>query len=99
MILAAVSGGSDSKGLLLALHEAIARGGFSAFSLSACTIDHALRPESAEEARAVAHFCAGRKIPHLTRQWQGEKPETGLQAAAREARYKLLSDAAEKMGA
>ncbi len=99
IILAAVSGGSDSKGLLLALHEAIARGGFSAFSLSACTIDHALRPESADEARAVAHFCAGRKIPHLTRQWQGEKPETGLQAAAREARYKLLSDAAEKMGA
>jgi tRNA(Ile)-lysidine synthase len=99
MILAAVSGGSDSKGLLLALHEAIARGGFSAFSLSACTIDHALRPESADEARAVAHFCAGRKIPHLTRRWQGEKPETGHQAAAREARYKLLSDAAEKMGA
>jgi len=99
MILAAVSGGSDSKGLLLALHEAITRGGFSAFSLSACTIDHGLRPESADEARAVAHFCAGRKIPHLTRQWRGEKPETGLQAAAREARYKLLSDAAEEMGA
>lgn len=99
MILAAVSGGSDSKGLLLALHDAITRGGFSAFSLSACTVDHGLRPESADEARAVAQFCAARKIPHLTRQWQGEKPETGLQAAAREARYKLLSDAAEEMGA
>jgi len=99
MILAAVSGGSDSKGLLLALHEAIARGGFSAFSLSACTIDHGLRPESADEARAVAQFCADRKIPHLTRQWQGEKPETGLQAAAREARYVLLAAAAEVVGA
>jgi tRNA(Ile)-lysidine synthase len=99
MILAAVSGGSDSKGLLLALHEAIAHGGFSAFSLSACTIDHGLRPESADEARAVAHFCTGRGIPHVTRRWLGEKPATGLQAAAREARYVLLADAAEEMGA
>jgi tRNA(Ile)-lysidine synthase len=99
MILAAVSGGSDSKGLLLALHEAIAHGGFSAFSLSACTIDHGLRPESADEARAVARFCAERGIPHLTRRWQGEKPATGLQAAARGARYILLADAAEETGA
>ncbi len=98
MILVAVSGGSDSKGLLLALHEAIARG-FSAFSLSACTVDHGLRPESASEAHAVAQFCAGRNIPHSTRRWLGEKPATGLQAAAREARYVLLADAAEEAGA
>jgi tRNA(Ile)-lysidine synthase len=74
MILAAVSGGSDSKGLLLALHDAITLGGFSAFSLSACTVDHALRPESAEEARVVAAFCAEKGIPHTIRQWQGDKP-------------------------
>ncbi|MCV9998534.1 tRNA lysidine(34) synthetase TilS [Pararhizobium sp. YC-54] len=99
MILAAVSGGSDSKGLLLALDEAITRGGFPAFSLSACTVDHALRPESAEEARAVAAFCAERGIPHITRHWQGDKPATGLQAAARAARYGHLADAAEQVGA
>lgn len=99
MILAAVSGGSDSKGLLLALHEAITFGGFSAFSLSACTVDHALRPESAEEARGVAAFCADRGIPHIIRQWQGDKPLTGIQAAARTARYGLLADAAQDIGA
>ncbi|WP_428429710.1 tRNA lysidine(34) synthetase TilS [Pararhizobium sp.] len=99
MILAAVSGGSDSKGVLLALHEAITFGGFSAFSLSACTVDHALRPESAEEARGVAAFCTARGIPHIIRQWQGDKPLTGIQAAARAARYGLLADAAQEIGA
>lgn len=99
MILAAVSGGSDSKGLLLALDEAITRGGFPAFSLSACTVDHALRPDSAAEARSVAAFCAQRGIPHIIRKWQGDKPATGIQAAARAARYGHLADAAEQVGA
>ncbi len=99
MILAAVSGGSDSKGLLLALHEAITLGGFSAFSLSACTVDHALRPESAEEARTVAAFCAEKGISHTIRQWDGDKPVAGIQAAARAARYGLLADAARGLAA
>lgn len=99
MILAAVSGGSDSKGLLLALHEAITHCGFSAFSLSACTVDHALRPESVDEARTVAAFCAERGIPHVICQWHGEKPAAGIQAAARSARYSLLADTAQGMAA
>ena len=101
LILVAVSGGSDSKGLLLALHEAIreARGGMPGFSLAACTVDHALRPESAAEADAVAQLCARLGIVHRTRRWDGAKPTAGLQAAARNARYSLLSDAAEETGA
>ncbi|WP_275784864.1 tRNA lysidine(34) synthetase TilS [Pararhizobium gei] len=94
-ILVAVSGGSDSKGLLLALHEVIGGDGLADFSLCACTVDHGLRPESAGEARAVAAFCAVHGIPHIVRTWVGDKPQTGLQAAAREARYRLLAEAAE----
>ncbi len=89
LILVAVSGGSDSKGLLLALNKAIAA--TTGFSLAACTVDHGLRPESADEARAVAQLCVSLGIFHVTRRWEGEKPATGLQAAARSARYALLA--------
>ncbi len=92
-ILVAISGGSDSKGLLVALHAALAAAEFNRFSLVACTVDHALRPESADEASAVGAFCAGLGIPHLVCCWQGDKPLAGIQAAARRKRYDLLAEA------
>jgi len=98
-ILVAVSGGSDSKGLLLALKEAIEATKPTEFSLAACTVDHALRPESAEEARGVAVFCKSLGVPHLVTRWDGSKPRTGIQAAAREARYALLAEAAQRFEA
>ncbi|WP_426289146.1 tRNA lysidine(34) synthetase TilS [Ensifer adhaerens] len=98
-ILVAVSGGSDSKGLLLALNEAIEASDPNRFSLAACTVDHALRPESAAEAKGVAAFCASIGVPHLIKRWNGPQPLTGIQAAAREARYRLLADAAERLEA
>ncbi|OAP37876.1 tRNA(Ile)-lysidine synthetase [Sinorhizobium glycinis] len=98
-ILVAISGGSDSKGLLVALHAALGTAEFNEFSLVACTIDHALRPESADEAAAVGAFCAALGIPHLIGHWQGDKPLAGIQAAARRKRYDLLAEAAATFGA
>ncbi len=92
-ILVAISGGSDSTGLLLALHRRIAAGD-QPHTLFAATIDHALRPESALEAARVAAFCRDLGIPHETRRWLGEKPATGISAAAREARYRFMADIA-----
>lgn len=97
-ILVAISGGSDSTGLLIALHSALSQSTIP-HSLVAATVDHALRPGSADEALAVSRLCASLGIPHLVRTWQGEKPSTGIPAAAREARYGLLADAATALGA
>lgn len=98
-LLVAVSGGSDSTGLLVALATLCATGRYPGISLSACTIDHDLRPGSAREAAWVSALCARYGIPHITRRWEGEKPVSGLQAAARAKRYDLLADAALVAGA
>jgi len=98
-ILVAVSGGSDSTGLLLLLDEAVKAAPHLKISLCAATVDHALRAGSADEARQVAALCASLGIPHTVAIWQGDKPKTGIMAAAREARYGLLAEAAEALGA
>lgn len=98
-LLVAISGGSDSTGLLVVLATLCAIGRYPGITLSACTIDHALRAGSADEARWVEALCTRHGIPHVTRRWEGEKPASGLQAAARAKRYDLLVDAATELGA
>ena len=93
-MLLAVSGGPDSTALLAA---AAAIGPPS--GLHVATVDHGLRPESSEEARAVAALSARYGIPHRTLAWTGVKPTHGIQAAARAARYALLADHATAIGA
>lgn len=81
----AVSGGPDSLALLLLAHAA-----FGA-RVRVLTLDHGLRAASAAEARHVAAICADLGVPHATLRWDEPKPAAGLQAAAREARYRLMA--------
>ena len=63
------------------------------------TIDHGLRKESKREAKAVEKLAQKLGIEHRTLEWTGRKPKTGLQEAARLARYRLLSQVAKEVGA
>ena len=85
----AVSGGPDSLALaILAERWARARGG----GVTALVVDHGLRPDSAAEARRVGAWLAARGIAHALLEWRGPKPATGIQEAARAARYALLAE-------
>ncbi|MCB1448359.1 MAG: tRNA lysidine(34) synthetase TilS, partial [Rhizobiaceae bacterium] len=88
-VLVAFSGGGDSTGLLAVLKSLNAPG--SGIDIHAATVDHGLRHGSAEEALAASGFCARLGVPHAILAWSGEKPVTGIQARAREARYRLLA--------
>lgn len=97
-IVLAVSGGPDSIALMwLAARwrAALKRGP----RLIAVTVDHGLRPEAAREARDVNNLAKNLDLPHRTLRWNGAKPQTGVPAAARAARYRLLAQAAKASGA
>lgn len=97
-LVLAVSGGPDSVALMwLAARwqRSLARGP----RLTVVTIDHGLRREAAREAREVKRLAAELGLPHRILRWRGAKPKTGLPAAAREARYRLLAQAARAVGA
>jgi tRNA(Ile)-lysidine synthase len=93
----AVSGGPDSTALMwLAARwrKSMKRGP----KLIAATVDHGLRKEAKSEALAVNRLARALKLEHRTLRWTGPKPSTGVQEAARNARYRLLADAARKAG-
>jgi len=95
VLAVAVSGGRDSLALAVLAHEwAVPRAG----RVLALIVDHGLRRESADEARATRDRLAGQGIESEILLWSGGKPATRLQQAAREARYRLLFAACRRHG-
>jgi tRNA(Ile)-lysidine synthase len=89
------SGGGDSMALTLLLHQwCAAREG----QVTALIVDHRIRPESADEADRVAAWLSGRGIENQVLTRPDEPLRGNLQAAARDARYALLSAYCAKAG-
>lgn len=88
LVAVAVSGGPDSLALtILADRWARERGG----AVCALSVDHRLRPESAAELRLLAGWLRRRSIRHDILVWAGARPASGIEEAARAARYDLLA--------
>ncbi len=97
-ILLAVSGGPDSTALLVLAAKWRAKRG-NGPELIAATVDHKLRAASKNEAKMVAKLAASLGVPHHVLEWKGRKPVTGVQEAARDARFQLFAKLAKETGA
>lgn len=91
----AVSGGGDSVALLHLVRDWAAAHGRR---LHVATVDHGLRPESAEEARGVRALAAAHGLDADTLVWRDHPTRGNLQAAARDARRALLARWASERG-
>ena len=94
-IAVGVSGGADSLALALMLKEECANYGIKVVAL---TVNHKLRPSADKEADYVAKIMQKHNIEHHILIWKGEKPLTGVEEAARLARYDLLENWCFKNG-
>ncbi|MGE5567180.1 MAG: tRNA lysidine(34) synthetase TilS [Parcubacteria group bacterium] len=92
----AFSGGGDSLALLLLTKQWADAHGRRVVAL---TVDHGLQPASAEWTERCRATAARLGIGFEALRWEGEKPTRGLPAAAREARHRLLVNAARGLGA
>jgi len=85
----AVSGGADSLALCL---FAAAWAKDTGRHLVALSVDHGLRAASRQECDTLHETLTAKGIEHHILTWVGEKPTSGIQAAARAARYRLMSN-------
>jgi tRNA(Ile)-lysidine synthase len=94
----AVSGGADSLALML-LAQRWAASLAHPPKLHVYSVDHGLRPEAAAEVAMVLHAAQALGLAARGLAWTGDKPATGVQEAARMARYRLMGAAMAEDGA
>ncbi len=87
----ACSGGPDSLALAILAAEAFPG------RVHGLIVDHGLRAESAAEAAQTQGWLTALGIPSEILVWTGDKPASGIQAAAREARYRLLLQGCDRI--
>ena len=93
----AVSGGADSLALLLlAAHWADSLA--APPRLVVYSLDHGLREEAGDEVAMVLAVARSLGLEARGLVWGGDKPVTGLQEAARQARYRLIGAEMRKDG-
>jgi tRNA(Ile)-lysidine synthase len=97
-LVLAVSGGPDSTALMV-LAARWRQSLKHKPALTAITIDHGLRAQAKREAAMAGRLARKLGLAHRTLRWSGIKPKTGLQQAARVARYRLLAEAARRANA
>jgi tRNA(Ile)-lysidine synthase len=86
----AVSGGSDSKALMLLLADWAASARRPAPIV--LTVDHGLAMGSARTAERVMKDIQRLGLVAHRLLWKGRKPKSDIEAAAREARYRLMGE-------
>jgi tRNA(Ile)-lysidine synthase len=96
LVLAACSGGADSMALASALAFEAPKLGIRAGGI---TIDHGLQPGSADRAAEVAARLRALRLDPVESIAVSVGRHGGPEAAARDARYAALDEAAERLGA
>ncbi len=94
-LVVAVSGGPDSIAMMHLAALAFREGLLPPFV--AATVDHGLQPASRDIAARVVAQADGLGIEAHHLVWEGPKPKTGLQEAARQERYRLLDALAQRL--
>jgi tRNA(Ile)-lysidine synthase len=92
-ILIGVSGGPDSMALLTVLAQLAPQFGYR---LSACGVDHGLRPEAAQELDVAETYCRALGVAFCRRSVV-VAGISNIQAQARDARYKALAECAAEL--
>ena len=96
-IALAVSGGGDSLGLMVLVGHWLKSWDLHP-EIFVYSLNHGLRAEAADETAMVGEIARDMGFSFRELIWDEKKPTTGIQAAAREARYRLIAQAMHRDG-